>query len=98
MSSQISKTPTPVYLNIYSFCHCCNVVCGWMGLGLYHTAIEILYIDSYLSGIEYMFHGWAGTYTGVSEVEPRTCPYRFEKQVLLGNVDYTFYEFDRKIV
>lgn len=37
------ETPlkTPVYLNVYAFCHCCNVICGWAGLGLYHTAIEI---------------------------------------------------------
>lgn len=34
-----STNGTPVYLNIYSFCHCCNVICGCIGLGLYHTAI-----------------------------------------------------------
>lgn len=30
---------TPVYLNVYSFCHCCNVIFGGIGLGVYHTAI-----------------------------------------------------------
>lgn len=45
-----------------------------------------------------MFHGWAGNSTGVSEVIPRTCPYRFEEQILLGNIDYGFAELDHEIV
>ena len=31
----------PIYLNVYSFWHGCNVVCGCAGLGVYHTAIEV---------------------------------------------------------
>ena len=45
-----------------------------------------------------MFHGWAGDSTGVSEVIPKTCPYRFEQQILLGNIDYSFAELDNRIV
>ena len=38
---QLPKRNKPVYLNIYSFLHGCNVVCGCIGLGVYHTAIEV---------------------------------------------------------
>lgn len=33
----------PIFLNVYSFLSCCNSICGSLGLGLYHTAIEVEY-------------------------------------------------------
>jgi hypothetical protein len=29
---------------------------------------------------------------------PKTCPYRFEQQIHLGNIDYTFADLDRRII
>lgn len=45
-----------------------------------------------------MFHGWAGKQSGVSEVEPKSAPYRFEKQVLLGTTKYRYWEFEEEIM
>lgn len=45
-----------------------------------------------------MFHGWAGKNTGVSEVMPKSAPYRFDEQILLGTIDYSFWELDEKII
>ena len=45
-----------------------------------------------------MFHGFAGEDTGVVEVEPLTCPYRFEQKILLGHTDYGFHELEEKVI
>lgn len=45
-----------------------------------------------------MFHGFAGEETGVSEVEPKTCPYRFEEQILLGYTEYSYRELEDRVL
>jgi hypothetical protein len=39
-----------------------------------------------------MFHGWAGDNTGVAEVVAKSAPYPFEKQVLLGQIEYGYWD------
>lgn len=45
-----------------------------------------------------MYHGFAGHDTGLSEVEPLTCPYKFEEQILLGYSDTSFHDFEYNVL
>lgn len=41
MYDRRNRVKKPVYLNVYSFLAGCNMVCASLGLGVYHTAIEV---------------------------------------------------------
>eukprot|EP00250_Pteridium_aquilinum_P015821 c22782_g3_i1 orf=357-1067(-) len=69
----------PLKLNIYDLT-CMNEYMYWVGLGVYHSAVEAY-------GTEYSYGAHDYTTSGVFEVEPRQCPgFKFRKSLILGTV------------
>jgi len=68
---------TPVFLNVYDLHHA-NLYGYPVGLGAYHSGVEI-------NGKEYAFGGHNYSFTGVFDIEPRSaCGAIFRESVLLG--------------
>lgn len=71
---------TPVYLNVYDL-HQANYYGYPVGLGAFHTGVEI-------SGKEYAFGGHDYSFTGVFEMEPRNAYGAvFREAILLGETN-----------
>jgi len=76
----------PVHLNIYDLTPM-NGYVYWVGLGIYHSAIEA-------HGAEYAFGAHDYATSGVFEVEPKHCPgFTFRRSVLLGTTELNALEF-----
>lgn len=75
-----------LYLNVYDLTPI-NKFLYWLGLGVFHSGIEVY-------GSEYGFGAHEYPTTGVFEVEPRSCPgFIFRRSVLLGSTDMSRSEF-----
>ncbi|GAM21483.1 hypothetical protein SAMD00019534_046580 [Acytostelium subglobosum LB1] len=73
---------TPVYLNIYDL-HDVNNYLYNIGLGAYHSGVEV-------NGSEYSFGGHEYDFSGVFEIEPRTATgARFRERVQVGETNKT---------
>lgn len=69
----------PLKLNVYDLTHM-NGYMYWVGLGVYHSAVEAY-------GTEYAYGAHDYPTSGVFEVEPRQCPgFKFRKSLKLGTV------------
>ncbi|WOG99296.1 hypothetical protein DCAR_0518644 [Daucus carota subsp. sativus] len=67
----------PVYLNVYDLTSV-NGYAYWLGLGAYHSAVQV-------HGIEYAFGAHEYSTSGIFEGEPRKCQeFTFRKSVLIG--------------
>ncbi|WOK93107.1 deSI-like protein [Canna indica] len=76
-STSQSSGNGPVYLNVYDLTPM-NGYMYWVGLGVFHTGIEV-------HGVEYAFGAHDYPTSGVFEVEPRQCPgFRFRKSIFVG--------------
>ncbi|KAK9145015.1 hypothetical protein Sjap_004918 [Stephania japonica] len=70
----------PVNLNVYDL-HPINGSIYWLGLGLYHSGIQV-------HGVEYEFRGHDTPSTGIFRGKPRECPgLTFRKSILIGRTD-----------
>ncbi|KAK9020806.1 hypothetical protein V6N11_010819 [Hibiscus sabdariffa] len=75
-----------VYLNVYDLTPINNYL-YWLGLGIFHSGIEVY-------GLEYGFGAHEYPTSGVFEVEPRSCPgFIFRRSVLLGSTNMSRSEF-----
>ncbi|XP_042442186.1 deSI-like protein At4g17486 isoform X2 [Zingiber officinale] len=76
-STSTSSGSAPVYLNVYDLTPI-NGYMYWLGLGIYHTGVEV-------HGIEYAYGAHDYSTSGVFEVEPHQCPgFRFRKSIFMG--------------
>ncbi|KAJ8774393.1 hypothetical protein K2173_012467 [Erythroxylum novogranatense] len=67
-----------LYLNVYDISPANNYL-YWVGLGIFHSGIEV-------NGMEYGFGAHEYPTSGVFEVEPKNCPgFIFRRSVLMGN-------------
>ncbi|KAL5574489.1 hypothetical protein UlMin_016188 [Ulmus minor] len=70
----------PVYLNVYDLTPI-NGYAYWLGLGVYHSGVQV-------HGIEYAFGAHEYPTTGIFEGEPKKCEgFTFRKTVLIGKTD-----------
>ncbi|XP_028799167.1 deSI-like protein At4g17486 [Neltuma alba] len=70
----------PVYLNVYDLTPI-NGYAYWLGLGVYHSGVQI-------HGVEYGFGAHEYDTTGIFLVEPRHCPgFTFRKSIFIGTTD-----------
>ncbi|XP_004303257.1 PREDICTED: deSI-like protein At4g17486 [Fragaria vesca subsp. vesca] len=70
----------PVYLNVYDLTPY-NGYAYWLGLGVYHSGVQV-------HGIEYAFGAHEYPTTGIFEGEPRKCDgFTFRKSILIGKTD-----------
>ncbi|KAJ4825980.1 hypothetical protein Tsubulata_050388 [Turnera subulata] len=75
-----------LYLNVYDLTPV-NHYLYWVGLGIFHSGIEV-------HGMEYGFGAHEYPTSGVFEVEPRCCPgFIFRRSILLGTTDMSRSEF-----
>ncbi|GMJ00423.1 hypothetical protein like AT4G17486 [Hibiscus trionum] len=75
-----------LYLNVYDLTPINNYL-YWLGLGIFHSGIEVY-------GLEYGFGAHEYPTSGVFEVEPRSCPgFIFRRSVLLGSTNMSRSEF-----
>ncbi|XP_047940290.1 deSI-like protein At4g17486 [Salvia hispanica] len=69
-----------VYLNVYDLT-AINGYAYWLGLGVYHSGVEV-------HGVEYAFGAHEYPSTGIFEGEPRQCEgFTFRKSILIGWTD-----------
>ncbi|KAL8117407.1 deSI-like protein At4g17486 [Apium graveolens] len=67
----------PVYLNVYDLTPY-NSYAYWLGLGVYHSGVQV-------HGIEYAFGAHEYPSTGIFEGEPKQCEgFTFRKSILIG--------------
>ncbi|MCO5574681.1 hypothetical protein L7F22_028471 [Adiantum nelumboides] len=79
MEEERAMIREPLKLNIYDLTYI-NEYMYWVGLGIYHSAIEAY-------GSEYAYGAHDYPSSGVFEVEPRHCPgFRFRKSLILGTL------------
>lgn len=70
----------PVYLNVYDLTPY-NGYAYWLGLGVYHSGVQV-------HGIEYAFGAHEYPSTGIFEGEPKQCEgFTFRKTILIGKTD-----------
>ncbi|KAK9109965.1 hypothetical protein Sjap_018025 [Stephania japonica] len=70
----------PVYLNVYDL-HPINGSIYWLGLGLYHSGIQV-------HSVEYEFGGHDSPSAGIFKGKPKECPgLTFRKSILIGRTD-----------
>ncbi|TVU48710.1 hypothetical protein EJB05_08355 [Eragrostis curvula] len=75
-----SSSSSGVYLNIYDISPL-NHYLYWVGLGIFHSGIEV-------HGMEYGFGAHEYPTSGVFEVEPKSCPgFIFRRSVCVGSTD-----------
>ncbi|XP_010532094.1 PREDICTED: deSI-like protein At4g17486 isoform X2 [Tarenaya hassleriana] len=79
-SSLVDKGAVPVYLNVYDLTPI-NGYAYWLGLGVYHSGVEV-------HGVEYAFGAHEYPTTGIFEGEPKQCEgFTFRKSILIGKTD-----------
>ncbi|EOA35675.1 hypothetical protein CARUB_v10020909mg [Capsella rubella] len=79
-SSFVDRGNVPVYLNVYDLTPI-NGYAYWLGLGVYHSGVEV-------HGIEYAFGAHEYPSTGIFEGEPKQCEgFTFRKSILIGKTD-----------
>ncbi|XP_010417673.1 PREDICTED: deSI-like protein At4g17486 isoform X1 [Camelina sativa] len=79
-SSFVDRGNVPVYLNVYDLTPF-NGYAYWLGLGVYHSGVEV-------HGIEYAFGAHEYPSTGIFEGEPKQCEgFTFRKSILIGKTD-----------
>lgn len=69
----------PVFLNVYDITPI-NGYAYWLGLGVYHSGVEV-------HGVEYAYGAHEYPSTGIFEGEPKQCDgegFRFRKAILIG--------------
>ncbi|XP_028409710.1 deubiquitinase DESI2-like [Dendronephthya gigantea] len=76
----------PVYLNVYDM-HWTNDYTSKLGVGVYHSAVEV-------HGREFAFIGHELTSSGLVELEPKGCSFmgesfKFRESIYLGKTDLT---------
>lgn len=77
---------THVFLNVYDLTPMNNYL-YWVGLGIFHSGIEV-------HGMEYAFGAHEYPTSGVFEVEPKSCPgFTFRRSVPLGSTNMSHSEF-----
>ncbi|KAK9145043.1 hypothetical protein Sjap_004946 [Stephania japonica] len=82
LQSEKKRNPrfAPVYLNVYDL-HPINGSIHWLGLGLYHSGIQV-------HGVEYEFGGHDSPSTGIFRGKPRECPgLTLRKSILIERTD-----------
>ncbi|KAK9145030.1 hypothetical protein Sjap_004933 [Stephania japonica] len=82
LQSEKKRNPrfAPVYLNVYDL-HPINGSIHWLGLGLYHSGIQV-------HGVEYEFGGHDSPSTGIFRGKPREFPgLTLRKSILIGRTD-----------
>ncbi|KAI8544224.1 hypothetical protein RHMOL_Rhmol08G0279300 [Rhododendron molle] len=76
-SVKIVSGSAPVYLNVYDLTSI-NGYAYWLGLGAYHSGVQV-------HGIEYAFGAHEYPTTGIFEGEPMQCDgFTFRKAILIG--------------
>ncbi|GAB4858081.1 hypothetical protein Ancab_015983 [Ancistrocladus abbreviatus] len=84
--SEGGKQRSLLYLNVYDLTPLNNYL-YWLGLGIFHSGIEV-------HGMEYGFGAHEYPSSGVFEVEPRSCPgFVFRRSILLGSTEMSRAEF-----
>ncbi|KAH7351950.1 hypothetical protein KP509_19G021800 [Ceratopteris richardii] len=79
-SDSVEKRATPIYLNVYDVTPL-NSYLYWLGLGVFHSGIEV-------HGVEYAFGAHEYPSSGIFEVEPQNCPgFMFRRTITLGTTD-----------
>ncbi|KAI9198146.1 hypothetical protein LWI28_011000 [Acer negundo] len=79
-SSFDEKGSVPVHLNVYDLTPM-NGYAYWLGLGVYHSGVQV-------HGIEYAFGAHEYPTTGIFEGEPKQCEgFTFRKTILIGKTD-----------
>jgi len=79
-SSFVDRGNVPVYLNVYDLTPI-NGYAYWLGLGVYHSGVEV-------HGIEYAFGAHEYPSTGIFEGEPKQSEgFTFRKSILIGKTD-----------
>ncbi|KAL2554882.1 PPPDE putative thiol peptidase family protein [Forsythia ovata] len=87
-SIQSSHGSVPVYLNVYDLTSI-NGYAYWLGLGAYHSGVQV-------HGVEYAFGGHEYSTTGIFEGEPKQCEgFTFRKSILMGCTDMSHGEVRR---
>jgi len=79
------KQTYEVYVNIYDFTSA-NKVLDCLGLGAYHTGVELKYHTCYCSNIEYCYAVVSEdpNETGILLIEPETAGYTFKQKQYMG--------------
>ncbi|KAL6996696.1 hypothetical protein U1Q18_006824 [Sarracenia purpurea var. burkii] len=76
-SIKIGSGSVPVYVNVYDLTSI-NGYAYWLGLGVYHSGVQV-------HGVEYAFGAHEYPTTGIFGVEPKQCEgFTFRKAVLIG--------------
>ncbi|KAL1809751.1 hypothetical protein ACET3Z_026741 [Daucus carota] len=76
-STRERRGSIPVYLNVYDLTSY-NGYAYWLGLGAYHSGVQV-------HGIEYAFGAHEYPSTGIFEGEPKQCEgFTFRKSILIG--------------
>lgn len=76
----VDRGSIPVYLNVYDITPF-NGYAYWLGLGVYHSGVQV-------HGIEYAFGAHEYPSTGIFEGEPKKCEgFIFRKAILVGWTD-----------
>ncbi|KAH7388342.1 hypothetical protein KP509_16G071000 [Ceratopteris richardii] len=79
MEEEMAMIREPLKLNIYDLT-CINDYMSWVGLGIYHSGIEVY-------GMEYAYGAHDYPTSGIFEVEPQQCPgFKFRKSLTVGTV------------
>ncbi|KAG8643752.1 deSI-like protein At4g17486 isoform X2 [Manihot esculenta] len=80
ISDEDSRGSVPVYLNVYDLTPM-NGYAYWLGLGVYHSGVQV-------HGIEYAFGAHEYPTTGIFEGEPKQCDgFTFRKTILIGKTE-----------
>lgn len=76
---------TKVFLNVYDLDQKVNNYSSKLGLGLYHSGVQI-------GSTEYTFGGHEGSWTGVMEVEPKVNHPGYRETIEMGETKLTYKE------
>jgi deubiquitinase DESI2 len=71
------RTPEPVILHVYSISDRVNRFSLMVGLGLYHTAVEVY-------GQEHSFIGHPFPFTGIVSIAPKSAGYIYHEGLEMG--------------
>ncbi|KAG5618681.1 hypothetical protein H5410_018505 [Solanum commersonii] len=87
-SVSCGRGSVPVYLNVYDLTSI-NGYAYWLGLGVYHSGVQV-------HGIEYAFGAHEYSTTGIFEGEPKQCEgFTFRKAILIGWTEMSHGEVKR---
>lgn len=84
------SSETELFLNVYDLNPQMNNACFNIGLGFYHSGIEI-------GSTEYTFAGHEGSHTGVMEVSPKVNHPNFRESISLGKTSLAPHEIHKII-